>query len=250
MSSDNKLLTKNNKGQIKLSMLTVYDYSMAKAMDGCVDIFLVGDSLGMVVYGQKNTHKVTMSQMIAHTRAVALGTSQSIVVADMPKGSYELHKKALDNAKKLIKSGAQFVKIENYPEIATILVKSGIKVFGHVGLTPQTVTEFKLQGKTPDSAYKITQTALELEKAGCSAVVLECVPQQLAKEITAKLKIPIIGIGSGKFCDGQVLVSYDLLGLYNDFKPKFVKQYANLSLQLQTASKEFDSEVKKGLFPL
>ncbi|MEI6729203.1 MAG: 3-methyl-2-oxobutanoate hydroxymethyltransferase [bacterium] len=250
MSSVNKLLTKYNKGQAKLSMLTVYDYSMAKAMDGCVDIFLVGDSLGMVIYGQKNTHKVTMSQMIAHTRAVSLATSQSIVVADMPKGSYEHNQKALVNANKLIKSGAEFVKIENYPDIADMLTKMGIKVFGHVGLTPQTITDFKLQGKTLESASKIKQTALELEKAGCSAVVLECIPQQLAKEITETLKIPTIGIGSGKFCDGQVLVSYDLLGLYNDFKPKFVKQYANLSQQLQAASKEFDSEVKKGLFPV
>jgi 3-methyl-2-oxobutanoate hydroxymethyltransferase len=250
MSSNNKLLSNYRKPQAKLSMLTIYDYSMAKAIDGCVDIFLVGDSLGMVVYGEKNTHKVTMSQMIAHTKAVALGANQSIVVADMPKGSYEQKQKGLINANKLIKSGAEFVKIENYPEIATILVKSGIKVFGHVGLTPQTITDFKLQGKTPESAHKLKQIALELENAGCTAVVLECIPEQLAEEITAALKIPTIGIGSGKFCDGQVLVSYDLLGLYNDFKPKFVKQYTNLSQQLQAASREFDSEIKNGLFPL
>lgn len=238
------------KQQPKLSMLTVYDYSMAKAIDGCIDILLVGDSLGMVVYGQPNTHKVTMSQMIAHTRAVCLGSNKSIVVADMPKGSYESAQKAVRNASKLISAGAQFVKIENYPDIANILSKSGIKVFGHVGLTPQTITNFKLQGKTEQSANKILETSIELEKAGCSAIVLECIPQELAKRITSTLKIPTIGIGSGKFCDGQVLVSYDLLGLYNDFKPKFVKQYADLSKQLQEATTKFDSEVKAGYFPL
>jgi 3-methyl-2-oxobutanoate hydroxymethyltransferase len=240
----------NKKSQNKISMLTVYDYSMAKAMDGQVDIFLVGDSVGMVVYGQKDTHKVTMSQMIAHTGAVAKGTIKSEVVADMPKGSYEHPQKALKNATKLIQAGANYVKIENYPQIAQILTNTDIKVFGHVGLTPQSITNFSYQGKTQESAKKIINTALELEKAGCKAIILECIPDKLAKEITSLLKIPTIGIGSGKFCNGQVLVSYDMLGLYPDFKPKFAKQYLDIKKIISATALDYDLEVKNGLFPI
>ncbi|MBI2523359.1 3-methyl-2-oxobutanoate hydroxymethyltransferase [Candidatus Woesearchaeota archaeon] len=241
---------KSMKGKEKIAVLTAYDYSAAKAMDECgVDIILIGDSLGMVVLGYENTLSVTMEDMMRHTGAVARGAKNALIAADMPANSYNDNEMAALNAEALIKSGADTIKIENEPEIAKFLVDNKIDVMGHIGLTPQTATNFKVQGKDKETADKLIRLAKELEKAGCYSIVLECVPVELAKKITESVSIPTIGIGAGPYCDGQVLVSNDMLGLYDRLSPKFVKKYADLGKVMKTAFDNYIKDVKKGKFP-
>ncbi len=238
------------KGKEKIAVLTAYDYSIAKAIDLAeIDVILVGDSLGMVVYGEDNTLKVTMDDIIKSVSAVAKAVGNSLIVADMPCKTYDTKAHAFMNAKKLINAGARAVKPENCPDIVGYLVDEGIPVMGHIGLTPQTVKEFKVQGKDKKSAENLIKLAKEIEQAGAFSIVLECIPEKLAKEITANLIIPTIGIGAGQYCDGQVLVSYDMLGLYKKIKPKFVKNYANLAEEITKAAANYKEEVKKGEFP-
>jgi len=232
----------------KLTMLTAYDYSTAKIIDEAgINGILVGDSLGMVCLGYEDTLSVTMEDMIHHTRAVARGTKNTLVVGDMPFMSYQTSVyDAVVNAGRLIKEGrAQAVKLE-------AIVKASIPVMAHIGLTPQSVNAFggfKVQGKDEEAAKNLIEAALAVEKAGAFAVVLECVPAKLAAIITEKLSIPTIGIGAGVECDGQILVYQDMLGMYSDFTPKFVKKYETLGEKMNVAFKKYIEEVKDGVFP-
>lgn len=249
---------RSKKGKEKLAMLTAYDYPMAKIVDaaGC-DMILVGDSLGNVVLGYPDTTHVTMEDMIHHTRAVSRGASRALIVADMPFLSYRtgLHK-AVENAGALIARGwANAVKLEGGREICgcvQAIVQAGIPVMGHLGLTPQSVHQlggFSVQAKTQQQAHNLIEDAKALEAAGAFGVVLECIPPALADEVTRALTIPTIGIGAGSDCDGQVLVLYDMLGLFDDFTPSFVKQYANLHDAAVQGAAAYVEEVKKGVFP-
>ena len=240
---------KSMKGKQKIAMLTAYDFPTAKIMDGIVDMILVGDSLGMVVLGYENTTQVTMEDMLRATSAVARGAGNTFIVGDMPIAAYDNEKDALKNAKLFLESGAHAVKVERKPDIAKFLVKNGIEVMGHSGLTPQTITNFKVQGKDKESADKILNEAIELDQAGCFSLVLECVPLELAKTITNKIKIPTIGIGAGIHCDGQVLVTNDILGLYGDFKPRFLKRYAEIGNDMKKAFENYAKDVREKKFP-
>ena len=240
---------KSMKSKQKIVMLTAYDFPTAKLMDNIVDIILVGDSIGMVVLGYENTTKVTMQDMLRATEAVARGAKNSLIVGDMPIGTYDNKLNALKNAKQFLKAGANAVKIEKKPEIAEFLVKNKIDVMGHIGLTPQTITNFKVQGKYGKSAKRLVEEAKACEKSGCFSLVLECIPLNLAKKITQSISIPTIGIGAGIHCDGQVLVTHDILGLFEAFKPKFVKRYADLSSLMKKAFEQYAKEVRKGEFP-
>ena len=235
----------------KIAVLTAYDYSTAKILDSAgIDLILVGDSLAMVVLGYPNTKSVTMDEMLHHVKAVCRGTKNTHVVADMPVNSYPEPEIALENAKKFIKAGAASVKIEeNRQEVVKILVETKIPVMGHIGLTPQTAPEYKLQGKTSETAEKIFQDAKELESAGIYSLVLECIPEALAKRITEGISIPTIGIGAGKFCTGQVLVINDLLGMSSEFNPKFVKRYENFDERIRNAVLQYKKEVSEEKFP-
>ena len=249
---------RHSKGKTKLSMLTAYDYTTALFFDAAgVDMLLVGDSVGMVVLGRDDTLSVTVDEIIHHCRAVANGAKRSLVVADMPFMSYEVSvEDALRNAARImVEGGARAVKIEGagrvLPQVRA-LVDSGIPVVGHLGLTPQRIAElggFKVQGKSALNALNIIKEAKDLENAGCFAIVLEAVPAPVAAKITELLSIPTIGIGAGAACDGQVLVAHDILGLYPNFKPKFVKQYAQLSTLIQKAAEEYCQDIKSGAFP-
>ena len=241
---------KSMKGKEKIAVLTAYDYSTAKEMDECgIDIALVGDSLGMVILGYDNTLSVTMEDMIRHTGAVARGTKNALIVSDMPVNSYNDEVSAALNAEALIKSGADTVKIENEPEIAAFLVENKIEVMGHIGLTPQTAPNFKVQGKDKKTADKLINLAKDLEKAGCYSLVLECTPSELAKKITESISIPTIGIGAGIYCDGQVLVTNDMLGLYDQISPKFVKKYAEFGKAMKNIFAHYIKDVKGRKFP-
>lgn len=242
----------------KLTMLTAYDYSTAKIIDEAgINGILVGDSLGMVCLGYEDTLSVTMEDMIHHTKAVSRGVKNTLVVADMPFMSYQTSVyDAVVNAGRLIKEGrAHVVKLEGGVEVCDkieAIVKASIPVMAHIGLTPQSVNAFggfKVQGKDEEAAKKLIEAALAVEKAGAFAVVLECVPAKLAEIITKKLSIPTIGIGAGCNCDGQILVYQDMLGMYSDFTPKFVKKYENLSEKMNIAFKRYIEEVKDGVFP-
>ena len=242
----------------KLTMLTAYDYSTAKIIDESgINGILVGDSLGMVCLGYEDTLSVTMEDMIHHTRAVARGTKNTLVVGDMPFMSYQTSVyDAVVNAGRLIKEGrAQAVKLEGGIEVCDkieAIVKASIPVMAHIGLTPQSVNAFggfKVQGKDEEAAKNLIEAALAVEKAGAFAVVLECVPAKLAAIITEKLSIPTIGIGAGVECDGQILVYQDMLGMYSDFTPKFVKKYETLGEKMNVAFKKYIEEVKDGVFP-
>ena len=242
----------------KLTMLTAYDYSTAKIIDESgVNGILVGDSLGMVCLGYEDTLSVTMEDMIHHTRAVARGVKNTLVVADMPFMSYQTSVyDAVVNAGRLIKEGrAHVVKLEGGVEVCDkieAIVKASIPVMAHIGLTPQSVNAFggfKVQGKDEEAAKKLIESALAIEKAGAFAVVLECVPAKLAAIITEKVSIPTIGIGAGAQCDGQILVYQDMLGMYSDFTPKFVKKYEALGEKMNVAFKKYIEEVKDGVFP-
>lgn len=242
----------------KLTMLTAYDYSTAQAVDNSgINGILVGDSLGMVMLGYEDTLSVTMEDMIHHTKAVARGAKNSLVVADMPFMSYQTSVyDAVFNAGRLIKEGrAQAVKLEGGVEVADhieAIVKASIPVMGHIGLTPQSVNAFggfKVQGKSEEAAKKLIEDALAVERAGAFAVVMEGVPSKLAAIVTEKLSIPTIGIGAGDKCDGQILVYQDMLGMFNDFTPKFVKKYENLGDRMRNAFATYIEEVKNGSFP-
>jgi len=242
----------------KISVLTAYDYAWGKLIDEAgVDVALVGDSLGMVVLGYETTLQVTMDDMLRHTAAVARGAKRALVVADMPFLSYQIDKEeAVRNAGRLIQDGnAQAVKMEGSDHVVdTIrrLVEIGIPVMGHVGMTPQSVHQlggFKMQGKDAENAERIRQEALALQDAGVFAVVLEAIPSTLAKEITESLAIPTIGIGAGPDCDGFVVVTSDMLGMYDKFVPSFVKQYANLWQVTLDAFKSYSSDIKEHHYP-
>ena len=242
----------------KLTMLTAYDYSTAKLIDNSgINGILVGDSLGMVCLGYEDTLSVTMEDMIHHTKAVSRGAKNTLVVADMPFMSY--HTSVYDavvNAGRLIKEGrAHAIKLEGGVEVydkIEAVVKASIPVMGHIGLTPQSVNAFggfKVQGKDEQAAKKLIEDAIAVEKAGAFAVVLEGVPSKLVALITEKLSIPTIGIGAGVDCDGQILVYQDMLGMFSDFTPKFVKKYENLGEKMKIAFETYIEEVKDGVFP-
>ncbi|MEW6096110.1 MAG: 3-methyl-2-oxobutanoate hydroxymethyltransferase [bacterium] len=251
-------LQEMKKANNKITMLTAYDYSMAKILDNAgIDILLVGDSLSMVMLGNENTLPVTMDEMVTFTKAVAKGTTNALVVADMPFLSYKVDlKDAVYNAGRLIKEGgAQAVKVEGGEHIAkTILamIHADIPVMGHVGLTPQAIHQmggYKIQGKKPLSASKLIEDAKLLEEIGIFALVLECIPYKLAKEITDAIDIPTIGIGAGPHCDGQVLVIHDILGLYEEVRPKFVRKYADLKSTIIEAVSKYANDVRECKFP-
>lgn len=241
-----------------ITMVTSYDYSMAKIVDDAgIDMILVGDSLGNVVLGYDTTLPVTMDDMIHHTKAVCRGARRALVVTDMPFLSYQVSREdALRNAGRIMKeTEAQAVKLEGGREIAEVIkaiVDAGIPVCGHIGLTPQHINQlggFKVQGKDLAAAKKMIEDAHIIEEAGAFCLVLECVPAPLARLITEQLQIPTIGIGAGPHCDGQVLVINDLLGLYPRFVPKFVKKYLNLHEQVMAALQQYKEEVTQRTFP-
>ena len=251
------LLVKKLSGE-KITVLTAYDYSTAKMLDAAgVDIALVGDSLGMVVLGYDSTLPVTMEDMLHHTRAVSRGTERAMVIADMPFMSYQINAdEAVANAGRFLQeAGAQAVKLEGGRPVAetiTRIVDAGIPVVGHLGMTPQSVHKFggfRVQGRTETDAERIMNDAKAIEEAGVFAIVLELMPRGLAKQITEAVSVPTIGIGAGPYCDGQVQVSNDILGLYAEFHPKHAKKYANLSDEIVKAFQTYVEEVKIGKFP-
>ncbi|NOJ97421.1 3-methyl-2-oxobutanoate hydroxymethyltransferase [Corallococcus coralloides] len=242
----------------KICMVTAYDATFARILDeGGADVLLVGDSLGMVIQGQESTLPVTMEQMVYHSAAVARGAKRAHVVGDLPFMSYQVSpQEAVRNAGRLVSEGnVGSVKLEGGAEFADTvraIVRASIPVMGHLGLTPQSVHKmggYVVQGRDEDAARRMLEDALALEAAGAYALVLEGVPLELARTITQSLKIPTIGIGAGKHCDGQVLVCYDLLGMNPDFKPKFVKRFANLHGNITEAANTYFSEVRAGTFP-
>lgn len=239
---------------VRLTMLTAYDYTLARLLDAAgVDGLLVGDSLGMVVQGHEHSLGVTLDEMIYHTKLVARGIRRSLLVADMPFMSFQISpQQALENAGRLIKEGgAHAVKIEGGVRSAAgiaAITSADIPVMGHIGLTPQSVRRFGGFRVQRDEA-KLLEDALATEKAGAFAVVVECVPAEVAQKITAALKIPTIGIGAGAGCDGQILVAHDMLGLFDDLRPRFVKQYAELGRDLIQAVETYCREVREGSFP-
>lgn len=241
----------------KITMLTAYDYPMAKLVDEAgVDMILVGDSLGMVVLGYDSTLEVTMDDMIRHAQAARRGTKRALLVGDMPYKSFDTPGDAVRNAQRFVKeAGCDAVKLEGGTAVIAqtkAVIKAGIPVMGHIGLTPQSADKlggFKVQGKDAERARVIVNDAKELEAAGCFSIVVECVPDTLARKISEDLAIPTIGIGAGKYCDGQVLVLYDLIGLFDRFTPKFVKRYSNISADISAGVKKFIDEVGSGAFP-
>jgi len=246
------------KGGTPLSMITAYDFTMARLLDeGGADILLVGDSLGMVVQGHPTTLPVTVDEICYHGRAVARGARHAHVVGDMPFMSFQVSaERALENAGKMIKEGGfESVKLEGGEEVADHvrrIVAAGIPVMGHVGLTPQHVHAmggFKVQGKDVEAADRVIEGARALEEAGAYAIVLEAIPPDLAEEVTAAVSVPTIGIGAGPTCDGQVLVCYDLLGMYPDLKPKFAKRFAEVGEQIIAATQAYVGEVQGKSFP-
>ncbi len=252
-----ELHRKKEKGQ-KITMMTAYDYPTASLVDQAgIDTILVGDSLGMVVLGYESTVPVTMDEMIHHSKAVSRGVASSFIIGDMPFMSYHVStQQAVENAGRFIKEAAcDSVKLEGGSDMAPVVkavVRAGIPVCAHIGLTPQTATMlsgFKVQGKDAESAKKLVQSARDLEAAGAFMIVMECIPDLLAAKITQELSIPTIGIGAGKDCGGQVLVYHDLVGLFERFTPKFVKQYLNLSPMIKEALIQFRTEVESGSFP-
>ena len=242
----------------KITMLTAYDYSTAKLMDEAgIDMILVGDSLGNVILGYEDTISVTMEDMIHHGAAVSRGVKETMVVVDMPFMSYQISvEEAVTNAGRLMKEGrANAVKLEGgksvCPQIKAI-TQAGIPVVAHLGLTPQSINAlggYKVQGKSEDAAKKLLEDALAVQEAGAFALVLECVPTKLASLITKKLTIPTIGIGAGNECDGQVLAYQDMLGMFSDYVPKFVKQFAQVGEIMKKAFSDYKEEVASGAFP-
>ena len=242
----------------KIVMLTAYDYSTAKLLEESeIDGILVGDSLAMVALGYENTYNITIDEMLIFIQAVSRGAKNSFIIGDMPFMSYNLNlSQGLENASKMIKAGANAIKLEGCNDYILSLVKrcveSGIPVLGHLGFTPQlmnTIGGHKIQGKTAESIELILESAKKLEEAGCFAVVLELLPAESAKYITDNLKIPTIGIGAGVNCSGQIVVTDDITGKFTDFTPKFVKKYTNLHDIVLSGIQEYKNEVKRELFP-
>ena len=243
----------------KITMLTAYDFPLASLVDRAgIEIILIGDSVANVVLGLKTTPEVGMTEMIHHSKAVTRAVKRALVVGDMPFESYQINPdESVKNAKRFIEEAkCDAVKLEWFDkclEVTAEIIKAGIPAMGHIGLTPQTADKlggFKVQGKDAEAAKRLLEQAKALEKLGCFSIVLECVPDKIAEMITKELKIPTIGIGAGINCDGQVLVTHDLLGLLERAKPlKFVKQYINLNSEIKKAIDEFKKEVKEGAFP-
>jgi len=242
----------------KLAMLTAYDYPMAKLVDEAgVDIVLVGDSLGMVVLGYETTAQVTMEEMLHHAKAARRGVSRALFIGDMPFFSFRgSTAEAVKNAARFVQeAGCDAVKVEwksGIEDVVKAIVDAGIPVMGHVGLTPQTAAAeggFGIRGKDATSATRIIGQAMALEEVGCFSMVLECVPDLVAQEITTRLTVPTIGIGSGPHCDGQVLVTYDVVGLFERFTPRFVKRYAALAQTVREAAAAYVRDVRAGVFP-
>lgn len=242
----------------KITMLTAYDFPLASLVDRAgIDIILVGDSVANVVLGLNATPEVGMAEMIHHAKAVTRAVTGALVVGDMPYESYQKNpEESVNNAQRFIaEAHCDAVKLEWFDrclEVTEQIIKAGIAVMGHIGLTPQTADKlggFKVQGKDAEAAQRLIEQAKALEKLGCFSIVLECIPDKIAELITKQLKIPTIGIGAGIHCDGQVLVAHDMLGLFDRYKPKFVKQYINLGPLIQSAVEEYRKEVKAGLFP-
>ncbi len=246
------------KNKQKITMLTAYDFPFASIIDQAgVDIILVGDSLANVVLGLESTKDVTMEQMLHHTKAVNRAVKNALLLGDMPYEAYQSHpEKSIESAKRFMdEAGCGAVKLEWFEDCLSVtkkIIKAGIPVMGHVGLTPQTADKlggFKVQGKTAHTASQIIKNAKDLEACGCFAIVLECIPKEIAKIITGELSIPTIGIGAGVDCDGQVLVTYDMIGLFDRFHPKFAKQYTNLKEMILMNVKQFRAEVENSIFP-
>ncbi|RPG63125.1 MAG: 3-methyl-2-oxobutanoate hydroxymethyltransferase [Flavobacteriaceae bacterium TMED238] len=245
-----KFILKKNKS--KIVCLTAYSKNISKILDRHCDLVLVGDSMANVLYGFKDTHKITLDNIIQHTLSVQIGIKKSLLVVDMPKNSYSNLTKALQSAKLIMRlTKCEAVKLEsnkkNY-NIIKRLVKKDIPVMGHIGYTPQFKKKFKVEGDTKAKANLLLDEALRIEKAGAFSIVLECIAPQASKLITKKLKIPTIGIGSSSYCDGQILVTDDMLGI-SGFYPKFVKKYANLNRVIEKAVKKYTREVKERKFP-
>ena len=250
-----KLREMKRRGE-KISALTAYDFFTTKIMDEVgIHLILVGDSLGMAVLGYENTLPVTMEEMIHHTKAVARAKPEALLVADMPFMTYSTVRTALENAGRFIQAGAEAVKLEGGESIVDqvrALVGAGIPVLGHIGLLPQSILEtggYKIQGRTPQSAERVLRDAAAIEQAGVFAMVIEGTTTVVAEQVTKSVSVPTIGIGAGPRCDGQVLVSNDMLGLFTWFTPKHVKRYANLSEEMRKAFAAYKSEVESGKFP-
>jgi len=250
-----KLLEMKRHGQ-KISALTAYDFFTTKIMDEVgIHLILVGDSLGMAVLGYENTLPVTMDEMVHHTKAVARARPRALLAADMPFMTYSTVPTALENAGRFIQAGAEAVKLEGGESIldqVRALVGTGIPVLGHIGLLPQSILEtggYKIQGRTPQSAERVLRDARAIEQAGVFAMVIEGTTTVVAEQVTKSVSVPTIGIGAGPHCDGQVLVSNDMLGLFTWFTPKHVKRYANLSEEMRKAFAAYKSEVESGKFP-
>ena len=245
-----KIILKKNKS--KIVSLTAYSKSIAKILDKYCDIILVGDSMANVLYGHKNTHQINLSNIIQHTVSVKKGINKSLLVVDMPKDSYKNPTKALKNAKLIMqKTKCDAVKLEDYKDnfkIIELLVKKKIPVMGHLGYTPQFKNKFKIEGKNPKEINNLLKKAKLIEKAGAFSIVLECVTSNAAKQITNNISIPTVGIGSSLNCDGQILVTDDMLGL-SGFYPKFVKKYTNLNRTIEKAVKKYTRDVKLKIFP-
>ncbi len=246
------------KGRRKISMLTAYDYPFARLVDQAgIDMILVGDSLANVVLGLESTTQVGMKEMLHHAQAVTRAVQRCLVVGDMPFESYQLDTAAaVKNARRFVEeAGCGAVKLEWFdacPSVTKDIVSSGIPVMGHIGLTPQTADKlggFKVQGKDAEAARRLMEQAQLLESRGCFSLVLECVPDEIAALITRRLSIPTIGIGAGAQCDGQVLVLHDCLGLFDRYRPKFVKRYLDLSALIVPALQQYRREIEEGLFP-
>ena len=242
---------RNRKGKEKIIMLTAYDYQIARILDEeQIDIILVGDSLGMVVQGYTDTKSVTMEHMLYHTRAVARAAKKTPIIGDMPLNSDNTVEDALRNAEGFLDAGAHGVKVEgNKTNVIKALISNEIPVMGHIGLLPQTAPVYRVRGKVPEEAQRIHQDAVALDKLGVFTMVLESIPESLAKRITAAVGAPTIGIGAGKYCDGQVLVINDMLGFDPSFKPKYLKRYADVNLIIKQAVENFKQEVKNGRYP-
>ena len=245
-----KILKKKNKS--KIVCLTAYSKNIAKILDNYVDIILVGDSMANVLYGHKNTHKIDLKNIIQHTLSVKMGIKKSLLVVDLPKGTYRNEKSAEKNAKYLIKkTKCDAIKLEsnkNNYEIIKFLTKKKIPVMGHIGYTPQFKKKFKIEGLSKKETRKLLKEALSIQRAGAFSIVLECLSPDAARIITRKLDIPTIGIGSSSHCDGQILVTDDMLGL-SGFYPKFVKKYVNLNRIIEKAVKLYTREVRLVNFP-
>jgi 3-methyl-2-oxobutanoate hydroxymethyltransferase len=235
----------------KLAMITVYDFPSAETAEAAgADILLVGDSLGVTVLGYENTHRVTLDEMAHHLRAARRGTQKAPLVCDMPINTYVTIEDAIANARRLMDDGAVAVKIEGcLPGIVRALVKADVPVMGHIGLTPQSFKEYKVQGKKPEDAARLFEEAKTLAEAGCFSIVLELIAAPLAQRITKEIAIPSIGIGAGPHCNGQVLVYNDLLGIFERFKPKFVRRYRGLRTEMINGCAEFVRDVKAGKYP-